>query len=137
MKDNISSVSPLVPLGADDYGTINAALDAYRINSPIPCTACRYCMDCPSGVDIPKVFEIYNNHKNRGKTVYLGLDYRALGTDHQADRCTKCRRCTKLCPQELDIPTLLDTIDTFVKENALEDIKLLRPEDGVKIVPRL
>ncbi|MDR1966333.1 MAG: aldo/keto reductase [Synergistaceae bacterium] len=136
MKDNVASLSPLVPLSGDDYATIEDALGAFRRNSPVPCTACGYCMDCPFGVDIPKVFEIYNRHKERGRTVYLGLDYRVLGEGHQAERCTKCGRCAALCPQGLDIPNLMEVISAFVRENALDDINLLRPEEGVKIVPR-
>jgi predicted aldo/keto reductase-like oxidoreductase len=91
-------------------------------------------MDCPFGVDIPGLFALYNRHHDRGKTVYLGLDYRVLGEAHQAHHCTRCGRCVKLCPQGLDIPALLDMVGTFVTENALDDIKLLRPEEGVRII---
>jgi predicted aldo/keto reductase-like oxidoreductase len=134
LKDNIATLSPLVPLDDAEYSTIGRAMDAFRRSLSIPCTACRYCMDCPSGVDIPKLFAIYNRHKEKGKSVYLGLDCRVLGEEHLADRCTHCGRCADLCPQKLDIPALMDVIDAFVRDNLLDDINLLRPEEGVKII---
>jgi predicted aldo/keto reductase-like oxidoreductase len=134
IKDNIATLSPLQPLAPHEYEVIARALDAYRRSAAIPCTACRYCMDCPFGVDIPRLFALYNRHHTKGKTVYLGIDYRVLGEEHQAHHCTHCGRCAKLCPQGLDIPALLDKVRTFVTENALDDIKLLRPEEGVRII---
>ncbi|MDR3255081.1 MAG: aldo/keto reductase [Synergistaceae bacterium] len=136
IRDNIETLSPLIPLGEPDYAVIKSAFAAYRLSAPIPCTACRYCMDCPSGVDIPNLFGLYNNHHKRGKNVFLGIDYRVLGENRQAERCTHCGRCAKLCPQGLDIPALIDKISVFVSENALDDVKLLRPEEGVKIIER-
>jgi predicted aldo/keto reductase-like oxidoreductase len=134
MRDNIATVSPLAPLSESERGVIERALGAYRRSAAIPCTACRYCMDCPFGVDIPELISIYNRHRERGGSVYLALDCRVLGPERQASRCTSCGRCVKLCPQGLDIPALMRAIDEFVRENALDDINLLRPEDGVEIV---
>jgi predicted aldo/keto reductase-like oxidoreductase len=134
LKDNIATLSPLQPLDEREYGVIARALDAYRKIAPIPCTACRYCMDCPFGVDIPGLFALYNRHHSKGKTVYLGIDYRVIGGEHQAHHCTHCERCVKLCPQGLDIPALLEKVKTFVAENALDDINLLRPEEGVRVI---
>ena len=47
-------------LTADELALIGRVRDAYRSLSPISCTACRYCMPCPNGVDIPRVFDFYN-----------------------------------------------------------------------------
>ncbi|MCL2126751.1 MAG: aldo/keto reductase [Treponema sp.] len=136
LQDNISTLSPLQALNDEEYGVIAQAMEAYRRHAPIPCTACRYCMDCPFGVDIPGLFALYNRHHNRGKTVYLGLDYRAIGEDHQVHHCKKCGKCARQCPQSLDIPRLLEMTGAFVRENALEDIQLLRPEEGVAVIGR-
>ena len=134
LKDNIATLSPLRPLDDHEYDVIARALDAYRRSAPIPCTACRYCMDCPFGVDIPRLFALYNRHHDKGKTVYLGIDYRVIGEEHQAHHCTRCERCVKLCPQGLDIPALLEKVKAFVAENALDDIRLFRPEEGVRVI---
>ena len=47
-------------LTADELALIRRVRDAYRSLSPISCTACRYCMPCPNGVEIPRVFNLYN-----------------------------------------------------------------------------
>ncbi|MDR0599319.1 MAG: aldo/keto reductase, partial [Treponema sp.] len=127
IEDNAATMSPFQPLAGGDYAVIRAALDAYRRSAAIPCTACRYCMDCPAGVNIPELFAIYNRHHTRGKNVFLGIDYRTLGEDHQAHHCTRCGQCAQVCPQGLDVPALLEKVKTLVEENALDDIRLLRP----------
>ena len=137
MMDNVSTVSPLVPLSGDDYATINAALEAHRRNAPVPCTACGYCMDCPFGVDIPKVFAIYNQYKPRGRSVHMAQDYRSIGAEHGAERCTGCGHCAELCPQKLDVPLLIREAGIFIEANALDEGQLFQPEKGVKIVERL
>ena len=48
------------PLTDGEALILKKAVSAYLEKGPIPCTGCRYCMDCPSGVDIPKIFSVYN-----------------------------------------------------------------------------
>jgi predicted aldo/keto reductase-like oxidoreductase len=134
LTDNCANFSPLKPLDNGERGIIAQAVDALRRSSPIPCTACGYCMDCPFGVDIPRNFALYNRHHNRGKRVSLGFDYRTIGIAHQAWNCKKCGKCTEHCPQKLDIPQLLEMINLFAEKNSLEEINLLTPEDGVSYI---
>ncbi len=35
--------------------------DAYRKLRPAPCTACRGCMPCPQGIDVPRILDLYND----------------------------------------------------------------------------
>ena len=37
-----------------DQALIDKVRKAYPGISPVPCTACEYCMPCPNGVDIPR-----------------------------------------------------------------------------------
>ena len=84
---------------------------AYDDSQPIKCTKCRYCMPCPSGVDIPLNFETYNNlaAADKGSDLFKIL-YGAMAADIRADRCTKCGACEENCPQKLPIPKLLETV---------------------------
>jgi len=47
-------------LSADELQLLERVRQAYQGLCPVPCTACRYCMPCPSGVEIPSIFRIYN-----------------------------------------------------------------------------
>ena len=60
VEDNTATMMDFEPLTDEDRKVVEAALEAYRKNKTIPCTGCRYCMDCPFGVDIPGVFKAYN-----------------------------------------------------------------------------
>ena len=48
-------------LSAGELALVARVRDLYRELSPIPCTACRYCMPCPQGVSIPDILELYND----------------------------------------------------------------------------
>jgi len=69
------------------------------------CTACRYCMPCESGVDIPDVLAALNNaaiwnDPNPWLTGYIRVKGKAA-------KCTECLKCEEVCPQELPISTLM------------------------------
>ena len=58
VRDNVDTMTNFEPLTERDREIIDAALEAYRKKDTVPCTGCRYCMDCPFGVDIPKMFAL-------------------------------------------------------------------------------
>ncbi len=62
LKDNLSTMNPFVPLEQAEYQVIEQAVAAYKDFYTIPCTGCRYCMECPAGVEIPKMFALYNQY---------------------------------------------------------------------------
>ena len=53
-------------LTEDELQLIKKVGQKYRELMKIGCTGCRYCMPCPSGVNIPLCFELYNN-------LYMGI----------------------------------------------------------------
>ena len=80
----------------------------YETLCPIPCTDCKYCLPCPSGVNIPRVFEIYNDaiiygSEERAQMVYNNF----MSEDERANLCTECGECLEKCPQEIEIPDWL------------------------------
>jgi hypothetical protein len=105
VKQNVASASQSGPgtLRADELALIARVRDKYRELCPIPCTQCQYCLPCPSGVNIPRVLEIYNeaimyNDRNRARALYHWLK-----EEERADTCTQCAQCEELCPQEIEI----------------------------------
>jgi predicted aldo/keto reductase-like oxidoreductase len=120
LEDNIATMSPLKPLNDADRAVIEKALGAYRKASAVPCTSCRYCMDCPSGVEIPKNIAVYNNYrvalanKHPMTNFLFSMEYQLL-KDQDASACVSCGQCLSRCPQHIDIPTWMKTISDLNK----------------------
>lgn len=118
VKDNIKTIENFRPLTDSEYKTIEKAVKEYKASFAVPCTYCRYCMECPSGVHIPKVFDKYNQYFARGdtdKTRFL-QEYAWIGEKRQVHNCTKCGICIPKCPQGIDIPKELEKIAAFAAD---------------------
>jgi predicted aldo/keto reductase-like oxidoreductase len=121
LEDNLRTVNDFRPISPYEYEVIGEAVAEYRLASAIPCTACRYCIDCPGGVDIPKVIAIYNNflrsnESDSRRKMLFELEYGMLGEERGAGRCLQCGECTPHCPQKIDIPHWMTNIDEFSRE---------------------
>lgn len=106
LEDNIKTFADFKPLSNSERKVIRAALLTYQKTGAIYCTDCRYCMPCPAGVNIPAVFELYNQGKLNGKKA----DFSKLALEERASACVECGICRKKCPQHLDIPALMKEI---------------------------
>lgn len=110
MEDNIKTFTPFRALTDNERKTLNDALVAYRKCLAVPCTGCRYCMPCPVGVEIPRIFGIYNQYKASGNKWLFNNNYNAIDEDSRASACVNCRRCMQHCPQKITIPEELKKI---------------------------
>jgi predicted aldo/keto reductase-like oxidoreductase len=113
MEDNLKTFSPFVPLSPGEQETVRLAAQAYNDSGAIPCTGCRYCMDCPAGVDIPVVFRQYNHYQLSRKRDVFDNTYRYLPEKEKAHNCVSCGACVKLCPQGIEIPRFMKEIAAF------------------------
>jgi predicted aldo/keto reductase-like oxidoreductase len=101
-------------LGPKELALINRAREAYKGLAPIPCTGCKYCMPCSSGVEIPDIFEMYNEAMTYEDPQEPRWLYGRLKEEQRADQCTRCGECTDACPQEIDIPGWLEKVHPFL-----------------------
>ncbi len=95
-------------LSDDELALIDQVREAYRGSSPIPCTSCGYCMPCKNGVEIPRIFDAYNEaivygDVRMGRAFYQGLRPFGLAEGQRADQCIECGECLETCPQEIPI----------------------------------
>ncbi|MDR2517716.1 MAG: aldo/keto reductase [Spirochaetaceae bacterium] len=125
VKDNTAILSSFKPLSGAEREVISAALLAYRKSATVPCTACRYCMDCPSGVDIPRNLAIFNGWKitldknPATPRFFFDMQYGRMGPEEQSSNCVNCGKCAEKCPQHIDIPRWMGVINTYVREGRL------------------
>lgn len=146
VEENIRTFSPFKELTEQERKVLNNAYLTMRNIEIVPCTACRYCMPCPAGVNIPGVFAAYNKYKeaaaqgggaNRGganrpggrmggrnnaaaapagNVEILTKELDALKKSELPSSCVKCDACKPKCPQSIDIPTQLAMINKLYKK---------------------
>jgi predicted aldo/keto reductase-like oxidoreductase len=112
----------------NDLDLIRRIEGKYRSLMKAGCTGCRYCMPCPSGVDIPTCFEAYNYMHMYGDAKWAKLFYIArvsglVGNPGRASQCEQCGKCQEACPQKLPIPELLKAVNSEM-EGRFFDTKL-------------
>jgi predicted aldo/keto reductase-like oxidoreductase len=77
----------------------------------VNCTTCRYCMPCPSGVNIPEIFTIYNNGYLSDNVKQAKFMYKmGFSPQEKASACIACGKCQSHCPQGIDIINKLSII---------------------------
>ncbi len=92
---------------------LKAVVKVINSKMKVGCTGCGYCMPCPRNVDIPGCFSAYNRRYTDSKFWALA-DYvkcTALRkTVTPASNCIACGKCSKHCPQAIDIPKELENV---------------------------
>lgn len=65
-------------------------------------------MPCTSGVAIPEIFALFNEHYMKDRDSSVKAKYgEQLQQEQWAKNCTRCGHCEELCPQHLPIRDLL------------------------------
>ena len=103
LEDNLRTLSPLIPLTRDEEAALQAAVTQYRKRDQLPCTGCRYCIDCPSALDIPGIFAIYNTYllENHPAAFRERLEELLKESAAPGD-CIECGACVAHCPGNCD-----------------------------------
>ncbi|MFA4966498.1 MAG: aldo/keto reductase [Thermoleophilia bacterium] len=101
-------------LTAEELALVARVRDLYRELSPVPCTACRYCLPCPQGVAIPEILELYNGAHMYGEPGRQRMFYTWLDEGARAAACTACGECESACPQGIAVASWMEKAQAFL-----------------------
>jgi len=104
VEDNLATFNSFEPLSDSEQELIEKVADTLRRRVQNNCTACRYCMPCPAGVDIPKCFSIWNTYhiyENESQAKWQWTQ--EISDAQKASSCVKCGKCEQACPQHISI----------------------------------
>jgi len=115
LADNIATMDGFQPMTDREKELLYKAAAVYNQSGAIACTGCRYCAPCPEGVDIPRIFSIYNHYRLVNFRIPFDNGYSTLDEREKASSCVSCGQCVEKCPQHLTIPEYMREIDEFAK----------------------
>ena len=142
VEENLKIANEAYPdsLTEAEHKLISKVEQKYRKLMRTGCTGCRYCIPCPSGVDIPYCFEIYDNFHLSGNEKEAKLMYAAKpggiirgNVPGYASQCVECGHCIEKCPQHLDIPGVLKEVAEKFEGRDLNGWKLVAKKAFGKI----
>ena len=117
----------------EEMALVTQASETYRRLMKVNCTGCGYCMPCPTNVNIPICFEMFNNlHMFKSEIAKMGYAFRMGGdlTDGiagYASQCVQCGQCIDKCPQNIPIPDVLAEVVKDMEGPELQDrLKIAR-----------
>ena len=122
VRENLTCAEKGQPgsLSLEELAVVEKMRDTFASRVKIPCTACRYCMPCEHGVDIPSCFMYYNqaytyDAKEKAAGVYLWALNGSFsgGVPGFASCCVQCGECEEKCPQHFPIREYLQDVSEF------------------------
>ncbi|MBI9107078.1 MAG: aldo/keto reductase [Spirochaetales bacterium] len=99
-------------LSSDEKKIVARVRDTYVSRIIAACTNCKYCMPCPSGVDIPVNLTYLNNTSVYNSVEQFKVSYtQFFAESKKASACTSCGLCEEACPQHISIIDCLKRLD--------------------------
>ncbi len=78
------------------------------------CTACRYCAECPEGLEIWRLMEIWQNWKAFGLEEWARNALKGIPEGKGPARCSSCGACEGKCPNNLHVRDRLEQLKVLV-----------------------
>ncbi|WP_297722662.1 aldo/keto reductase [Intestinimonas sp.] len=103
VEDNLATFQHFQPLSGTERAAVDRAAECFRQKVRNGCTGCQYCMPCPAGVDIPGLFQVWNEYAMFQNRDRARAKWKDLDEEERPHRCVSCGACEEKCPQSLPI----------------------------------
>ncbi len=104
VKDNLYTMNNFAVLSEKELETVEKLVEVVNSRKRNGCTGCRYCMPCPGGLDIPRMFRMWNKYGMYSNAEAAKHEYfERIQPSERADMCLRCGACEEQCPQHLSI----------------------------------
>jgi len=104
MVDNVGYMKDFQPLNEVESAVVEKAAKTLHQAPTIPCTDCKYCIDCPIEIPIFDIFKVYNEEFVNKKAVGdFKRKYAEFDVSNNASACVACGMCESVCPQNIPI----------------------------------
>ncbi len=112
LLDNLDTFNNYIPLTENDKNAIDTVAKMLKESVKNGCTQCGYCMPCPNGVNIPKIFNAWNMYSIFGEGGSAKNQWReTANTNSLPENCIGCGKCETECPQGIKIISDLQKAD--------------------------
>lgn len=128
IEENVKIGSMAQPdsLSDEEKTLVQKAAATYKRLMKVDCTGCEYCTPCPENVNIPAAFEVLNKlhlFKNVPEAKFMyAIRCSGLVSDGEpgfASQCVQCGECLEKCPQNIEIPTALESVIADLEDGEL------------------
>ncbi len=103
VKDNIETFKNFKPLEENEYKFLEEVLEVNSKYNLIKCTKCDYCIECPVNINISGIFTLFNDVENAPDTAWNSKAMYKGSLPVKATACIECKKCEKVCPQNIEI----------------------------------
>ena len=118
VEDNIKTFEEEKPLSGPEMAALSDIAQEMLSKTLLPCTACRYCTShCPKHLDIPRLIELYNEHRFTGGGFIAPMVVGTLSEAERPSACVGCRSCEKVCPQQIKISEMMKDFTARLAKN--------------------
>lgn len=117
VDDNLKTFERFEALNQEEQEAVEQVSALLHSRVQNGCTACKYCMPCPAGVNIPGSFGIWNAYhvyQNQKEAAWCWT--KEMTEQAKPKNCIKCGKCEQVCPQKISIREDLERVQQDLDE---------------------
>lgn len=106
LQENLKTAENSLPnaMTSEEHKTMDEVKKVYQGKIAVECSACNYCMPCPSGINIPQCFSYLNQAEMLEEYSEVRNQYYFMLKEREmAGNCLECGLCEETCSQMIPI----------------------------------